>query len=108
MISILFFAFGLWIVEGSNDSKDYPFNIFGFLECVYQTTLAFVGGEHIANFLPSRIMKVGLGIVVFVYVNSYIASLASYFVVDNAVALGVVSTLQDVQVSGGRLCILQV
>ena len=107
LVSIASCALALWFIEGSNDSKEYPLNVWGFFECVYQTFLAFVGGEHIASVLPSRILKVGLGILVYVYVNSYIASLASYFVVDNSVQPGVVGGLQDLMTNGGRLCLSQ-
>ena len=79
------------------------------LQGMYDMIMSFLGGEDAvldtARSWPSRIISFGIGIFVFIHVNSYTGSLAAYYVSNNAVQLGNVTGLADIKVKGGNLCV---
>jgi hypothetical protein len=56
---------------------------------------------------PSRFITIGIGLFVFIHVNSYTGSLAAYYVSSNSVQLGNVNNLEDIKLQGGKLCLYQ-
>jgi hypothetical protein len=78
---------------------------------VWDTLMSFLGGEDpvvdsSVNW-PSRFITIGIGIFVFIHVNSYTGSLAAYYVSINSVQLGQVTGLEDIKLQGGKLCLYQ-
>ena len=81
------------------------------IQGVWETTMSFLGGEDAVveesvNW-PARFISVGLGIFVFIHVNSYTGSLAANYVSNNMVQLGNITSLQDIKSQGGKLCLYQ-
>jgi hypothetical protein len=68
---------------------------------MYDMAMSFLGGEDgvldSARSWPGRLVSLGVGLFVFVHVNSYTGSLAAYYVSNNAAQLGNVTSLQDIK-----------
>ena len=83
----------------------------GLAQSTWDTAMSFLGGEDPvvdqSTTWPARFISVGLGIFVFIHVNSYTGSLAAYYVSNNAVQLGTISSLGDIKSQGGKLCLYQ-
>jgi hypothetical protein len=78
---------------------------------VWDTIMSFLGGEDPVvdssiNW-PSRFITIGIGIFVFIHVNSYTGSLAAYYVSANSFQLGKVNNLEDIKLQGGKLCLYE-
>ena len=82
-----------------------------FAQGLFYSAMSFLGSEDgvidSASNWPSRLIIVGLGIFVFIHVNSYTGSLAANYVSNNVVQLGNITSLQDIKAQGGKLCLYQ-
>ena len=82
-----------------------------FVDGIYDGSMAFLGSEDAvidaSTNWPARLVVVGLGIFVFIHVNSYTGSLAANYVSNNMVQLGNITSLQDIKSQGGKLCLYQ-
>ena len=80
-------------------------------QVAYDVAMAFLGSEDgvldAGTNWPARIIMIGIGIFVFVHVNSYTGSLAANYVSNNMVQLGNISSLQDIKTRGAKLCLYQ-
>jgi hypothetical protein len=80
-------------------------------QAIWDTTMSFLGGEDAvvdaSTNWPGRFISIGLGIFVFIHVNSYTGSLAAYYVSNNMVQLGDITSLEDIKAQGGKLCLYQ-
>jgi len=102
------------ILHHLNDSSKAKWAIQTFddvLEGIWAGVMAFLGGEDdfltTAKKWPGRIICVGLGVFVFVHVNTYTGNLAAYYVTNNKVQVGLVNSLSDIKSANGNLCLYQ-
>ena len=78
---------------------------------VFTTFMSFYGGSSLmlgaTRTWPARLITIGVGIFVFVHVNSYTSSLAAFYVSSSTLRLGRVATINDIKATNGHLCITQ-